>query len=78
MIVIFGLLFMPESPRWQMAHGKTEEALAMLIRFRESSQSASHPGFVGLKTSECDRRSLTPTFARFRWEQGPFFPTGRP
>jgi hypothetical protein len=30
------LFFMPESPRWLMANGKQDQALALLVKYRKS------------------------------------------
>ncbi|XP_019851521.1 PREDICTED: proton myo-inositol cotransporter-like [Amphimedon queenslandica] len=37
-IMFFGFLFLPESPRWLVFHGKTDKALAVLSKLRDPSQ----------------------------------------
>ena len=37
-IMFIGFLFMPESPRWLVFHGKTDKALAVLSKLRDPSE----------------------------------------
>jgi MFS family permease len=39
-VVMICLAFLPESPRWLMAHGRDEEAHAVLVRFLGDSEMA--------------------------------------
>ena len=41
LMMFFGLLFMPESPRWLVFHGKTEKARTILCKVRPLDQVES-------------------------------------
>lgn len=40
-VMFFGLLSLPESPRWFMVHGRTEEARSVLARTRSAEEAES-------------------------------------
>jgi hypothetical protein len=40
-IVIIAIWFIPESPRWQMAHGRDEAAIAFLVKYHGNGDPQS-------------------------------------
>lgn len=49
-IVIVSIWFIPESPRWLMAHGRSEEAIAFLVKYHGNGDQ--HARLVRLEVEE--------------------------
>jgi MFS family permease len=63
-VVLFGCLFIPESPRWLIANDRHDEARALLAKYHDGGDMDS--GLVALEMQEMDR-SIRSEASDKRW-----------
>ncbi|KAJ5620012.1 hypothetical protein N7510_003996 [Penicillium lagena] len=72
-IVLFTAPFLPESPRWLIAHGKRDAAVAMLTKYHGDGDA--HSPIVQLELEELDRAISLEGHDKVWWDYRPLFTT---
>ncbi|KAK3904215.1 general substrate transporter [Staphylotrichum tortipilum] len=73
LIVMVGVFFIPESPRWLMANGREEEALAFLVKYHGNGDPNS--ALVRLEITEMREGISTEGIDKVWWDYRPFITT---